>query len=172
MNAPVLSSQTASLRALVNRLVFCLLFAGMTQWFLPPSLKAERHWTGAVNNRWSNPNNWDPVGVPQNDEHLIIDHNVHTLMVNDLVDLRTPWLEFGPFSYQLNGNALILSSSTSARLDVNRENTLEVNCPLIFRSQTEFSVHSGDIDRQQLYLNGPIMLEGVELFLEPTAVNV
>jgi hypothetical protein len=58
--------------------------------------------------------------------------------------------------------------STSARLDVNSENTLEVNCPLIFRLETKGSVHSGGIDRQQLYLNSPLILEGVELFLEPT----
>src|SRR6266699_193436 len=60
--------------------------------FSAPSFGAGfRTWTGSESKFWSNPNNWSPVGAPQNGDILDFegfDQDVsNTSMMNDLVDL-------------------------------------------------------------------------------------
>src|SRR5687767_12768911 len=81
---------------------------------------AERFWTGDTgDNLWSNPNNWSPVGIPQDGDDLRFNKLCafpicpSVTVVNDLNNLRVGQLNFGGFSgevtYVVNGNPLRLT---------------------------------------------------------------
>jgi len=55
-----------------------------------------RTWTGADSPNWSDPNNWNPIGVPQNGETLYFQGNdSNESMVNDLENLSLTEMAFG-----------------------------------------------------------------------------
>jgi hypothetical protein len=65
-------------------------------WSALPASAATRNWKGNDSGYWSNPNNWDPVGVPQPGDDLQFGHvsDSNGSMVNDLPNLTVSSLDF------------------------------------------------------------------------------
>jgi fibronectin-binding autotransporter adhesin len=126
---------------------------------------------------WSDPNNWYPVGVPQNGEDLRF-HDVSfgvgddpPPMINDLIDLRVRSMEFIfsmqivnglSLNWQLGGNEVGITDSikhTGAN-----ESQLRINCPIKLLANASIENFdnraTGPCD---LYLNGAIDLNGHNL---------
>jgi autotransporter-associated beta strand protein len=105
-----------------------------------------RCWTGAVSGNWSNPNNWDPIGVPQNGELLRFDDGSRTTMVNDLAGLSLKAMWLFDHDYVLSGNPLTLSSAAGA-LDAfsgihmigGSSHSVTISCPLILGNDAVFA---------------------------------
>src|SRR6185503_4476241 len=132
---------------------------------------ADCSWTGNINGLWSNPNNWSPVGVPQNGDSLLLEKNSNTSMVNDLAGLVVSGLKFGSDTYRLSGNALILSNAFSILVDGTCCDSLSISCPLVFKKNTTF--RTGCTPGQKiLRLLGPLVLGNVDLDLSMTASDV
>ena len=69
---------------------------------------ASRTWTGSGgNNKWSTPNNWNPVGAPGNGDDLHIFASSATTD-NDLSNLQLDSLVIGSTT-KITGNAIVLS---------------------------------------------------------------
>src|SRR5688572_5964783 len=52
--------------------LLCLFAAGVLGWWASTAGGASRQWTGSGgNNAFSNPNNWNPAGVPQDHDILV-----------------------------------------------------------------------------------------------------
>lgn len=152
-------------RTLAGRITMLLLLAGAVLWLGRPLAAAERRWTGNASGLWSNPNNWDPAGSPQNGDRLVFEQNSNTSMVNDLVDLSVTSMEFVSHDYRLSGNALTLSSSTRALLDIHCMDEMLISCPLILRGEVD--IDSGCLpDRTRLFLFSPITLDNAEVFVD------
>src|SRR5882672_7072197 len=80
------------------------------------SRAADRAWAGGDHGdgRWSNPNNWNPAGVPQDGEDLEFadagfSGNVN--MHNDLAGLRTGYIQILGSNWTLDGNDLTLGDA-------------------------------------------------------------
>jgi hypothetical protein len=105
-------------RARIKFILFCLSIVGAGE-FVAPCSAATRQWLGHFSGSWSNPNNWDPVGVPQEGENLIFAGAAPPLqeihMNNDLVNLRVRDFLFCGAGWSLDGNELTLLD------DVNRD---------------------------------------------------
>src|ERR1043166_3552008 len=148
----IFSRQAGGLRALAKIVLLGLLLVGAAPWLAQPLHAAVRSWTGSLdNNLWSNPNNWDPVGIPQaNDDLGFYGGDVfHISSVNDLVDLAVSSVSFSEHDHELSGNPITITS-TSASLynghDVvtgNPSYTTIINCPLIFPNGGEISTGGG-----------------------------
>ena len=67
---------------------FCMLSIASLM-VMPASAGTERNWTGANSANWSDPNNWSPIGVPQNGDELVFGYvdDSNKSMVNDLTGL-------------------------------------------------------------------------------------
>src|SRR5215207_1831072 len=100
---------------------------------------ATRRWrVGLLGTLWSQPDNWDPRGVPQNGDVLIFDESA--LMMNDLEGLTLERLEFrsdDPIlgdDMTLLGNALTISPSQSGSSAIDNlygaSRTVTITCPL------------------------------------------
>jgi hypothetical protein len=89
-----------------------------------PALSATTYtWTGGQDNRWSNPNNWNPFGTPVDGDSLGFPPDVATTsLVNDLpmeLVLRAVVVTGG--GYSISGNRLVLTETLqggAARIDV------------------------------------------------------
>ncbi len=144
-------------RSLWLFLALCLLPAA--------ALAVERHWTGSASGFWSDPRNWDPAGPPQDGDRLVFDQNANTTMVNDVVGLSVTALDFSLRDYRLSGNAITLSSSTRALLDIHCMDEMLINCPLILRG--EVRIDAGCLpDRMRLFMFGTITLDNAEVDLD------
>src|SRR5215831_16273074 len=125
-------------------------------WLACPVSAVERYWTGNVSANWSDPNNWSPVGVPQNYDSLWFGYNddSHRTSVNDLVDLIAD-LFFSDNDYQVNGNALTLPAELAV---ANQPHSVTINCPLVIGGDVNIyvSASSGLIteNTSSLFLNG------------------
>src|SRR5262249_10845361 len=135
-----------------------------------------RTWTGSVNNLWSNPNNWNPVGMPQNGDYLLFDENSdNNEMVNDMVGLTVAGLSFSDESaffgtdHQLGGQTLSLTGDLYNGLShfgSSQGFTTVINCALIFTNLTYgvASISTGGSTghwtetTQDIELNGPITI--------------
>jgi len=76
-----------------------------------------REWTGSASGFWSNPNNWDPVGVPEEGDTLFFLVGSNTSMINDLPDLKLTGLTFDSHNYTLAGNPLTVGVRRVFRSD-------------------------------------------------------
>ena len=92
---------------MAKSILFCLAMACASS-LISPIWAANRSWTGNASGFWSNPNNWNPSGPPEEGEALIFGAFFNRSMVNDLVGLRLDSLVFDHFDYVLSGNALTL----------------------------------------------------------------
>lgn len=128
---------------------------------------AEREWTGQGGNRlWSNPGNWSPAGVPQNGEALTFPGCVFCggTVENDLPGLIVGSLYFRT-DYTLNGNALTLMDYIAIGNGTTTA-AVTLNLPIILGADCGFHVSWGDgvlDDRNNLYVNGPVNLNGHDL---------
>jgi hypothetical protein len=58
-------------RALAKQFLTILVALGALAWLATPGVAADKEWTGAASANWSDPSNWEPVGVPRNGDSLI-----------------------------------------------------------------------------------------------------
>ena len=86
---------------------FCMLSIASLM-VMPAGAVTERNWTGADSANWSDPNNWSPIGVPQNGDELLFGYvdDSNRSMVNDLTGLGVLYLSFANNDYQIDGNSL------------------------------------------------------------------
>lgn len=128
---------------------------------------AEREWTGLGGNRlWSNANNWSPAGAPQNGDALTFPGCVFCggTIQNDLTGLVVQSLYFRS-DYTLNGNALTLLDHITIGNGTTTA-AVTLNLPIILGADCDFHVSWGDgvlDDRNNLYVNGPVNLNGHNL---------
>ncbi len=136
-------------------LAFLLLFIASQ---FKPLLATNRSWTGNVSGNWSDPNNWDPAGVPANGDALSFESGSHKTMLNDLFNLSLEGLAFTDNSdYVLNGNPF---GFLYLNLDPGGSGSLTVNCSLIASNNAQISCEA-DIgvftqNRSDLYLNNTV----------------
>src|SRR5262249_27862253 len=112
-------------RALANSSFLGLLIAGALSWIGQPAHAIIRYWQEG-GTYWSNPNNWLPVGGPQDGDDLCFtDYSKITdpaPMVNDLTNLVVHSLTFDTFAngdyvtqdWDLSGNPFTLTGSLKA----------------------------------------------------------
>ena len=82
----------------------------------PRLTAASRTWIGSQDNLWSNPNNWNPAGVPQDNEQLVFgqDGQNRKQMINDLSSLVVGGVTVQQGSYSIGGAGLTLASGGSS----------------------------------------------------------
>lgn len=126
---------------------------------------------------WSDPNNWYPVGIPQNGEDLrFYDSGLGfgddpPPMINDLTGLTIRSMEFHftmqiinglSLNWQLGGNEIGITDSI--KQTGSSESELRINCPIKLFANASIenfdNIASGPCD---LYLNGAIDLNGHNL---------
>lgn len=112
-----------------------LWLAAMVIGTMPGSGAPRRDWTGQAGQFWSTPNNWNPVGTPQDGEELWFQQGACPTvnsMTNDLSNLRVHQLRFITRNYALSGNQLTLAAAqeTSGRIEVDDGSHITINCPL------------------------------------------
>jgi len=131
------------------------------------AMAAEREWTGLGGNRlWSNPINWSPAGEPQNGDALTFPGCVFCggTMENDLSGLVVESLYFRT-DFTLNGNPLTLMDHITIGNGTTTA-AVTLNLPIILGADCDFHVSWGDgvlDDRNNLYVNGPVNLNGHNL---------
>jgi hypothetical protein len=147
---------------LTNSILFCLAIAGVGS-FASPCPAAIREWVGDDGGFWSNPNNWDPAGVPQNGDNLEFEDiggTVAVLMHNDLVNLRTGHLSFVGGDWIVEGNEFFLGPShagTGGRVSV-ALGGCAFNGNLTLSADTTMELYTG-----VLRLNGTVALRTLDL---------
>src|SRR5690349_15650533 len=94
-----------------KRMSVALLLASVLLGLTPTLTAAERSWTGLASAFWSNPNNWSPVGTPQNGEDLVFAGPLNESMVNDLTGLSVQSLRLRERDFVLSGNTLTVLES-------------------------------------------------------------
>ena len=164
-----------STKRAVARVVFLsLLLASAPDWTSLTANATAREWKpGLSNNQWSNPNNWDPAGIPQNGDALVFNGNglisPDGMMVNDLVSLTVSSLTFGTqnaggeVDWNLSGNTLIVSQGIYLANDNGTD--VYIHCGLILAQNVAFSVSF--YSTEDLHVTGPIDLNGHTLSLTP-----
>jgi autotransporter-associated beta strand protein len=140
-----------------------------------PSDAATNNWRGLFNSAWSNPNNWEPAGVPQNGDDLNFEGGSATVplvMVNDLTDLTVNTLAFNGGAWELRGNELGIQSA----IKNNSDGLVEIKCAVRLEGTSTFSGWSGfDAKIADVRVSGPINLNGHLLRLmarEDTTVDL
>ena len=117
-------------RSRMGCILLLFLLAGFVLWPGQPLHAASRQWTGDDSGLWSDPDNWFPVGAPQNGDNLTfptVGPLDATSMVNDLTGRTVGTMTFTAGGYALNGNALTFSQGitdnhTSGGLNIVRCN--------------------------------------------------
>ncbi|HMJ92042.1 MAG TPA: hypothetical protein VK530_19630, partial [Candidatus Acidoferrum sp.] len=146
------------------------LFIAIGALVTPKCGAAVRDWTGGSSGYWSDPNNWNPVGVPQNGERLNIHQVAHKIMTNDLINL-TVNLDFEDHDFGLFGNTITLvggSFATAISLTECADSTVNIYCGLILGGDAKVLVGAGtDFSGStlELHLRGPVNLNGHTLTL-------
>src|SRR5882672_2712363 len=132
-----------------------------------PSQAASKSWQGGpFSPQWSNPENWDPPGAPQDGDELNFGSGsfVTQTMVNDLPNLIVQSLEFPSGNWRLDGNELGLRRIIS----ISGDGLVEINCAIrgeglatiLFQALSTLPSDSSD-----LRLNGAINLNGHSLVI-------
>ena len=150
-----------------------ILLAGMVGGLVPPAFATNRFWTGSVSANWSEPNNWNPVGTPQNGDSLYFDANSHTATVNDVINLSVNTLYFlQNTDFSVSGNTIKLSQLD---LQPTGSATVTINCALIFpASGSIFAAANVPLTSDNvgtLHLNGSITVNSGPLILEANAMH-
>lgn len=113
-------------------------------------------WTGDTSASWSNPNNWDPVGVPQNGDSLRFHGGKNRSTINDLVGLDGVALTFLDDSFVISGNPLGIRE-----IFLQSGGAVTINCQLILSETCTMNLNSDDL----LHINGNIDLNGYNLYM-------
>jgi hypothetical protein len=142
-----------------------LLLASAAHWFVQPLYAVDRHWTGSADNVWSNPNNWNPVGLPAPDDVLLFDSGGGDVFV-DLVDVTVDVMQFYSGTWQVTGNELLITNG----LDVighDPRTVLTFDCPIRLEgSATDIGISiwwGEENNPNQAFFRGPIDLNGHNL---------
>jgi len=131
---------------------------------------ASKEWRGTVfNSRWSEPDNWDPRGAPQDGDDLNFEASgfpnpQFPLMTNDLTGLVVQNLAFPSGSWQLRGNEL----GVRGAIGNSGDGLVQINCAIRLEGvgASSFSALSTlPSDTSDLRLTGPINLNGHTLVL-------
>jgi autotransporter-associated beta strand protein len=169
------SPRTAAFPAPANWLLFglvCLLAAHA----VTPLHGAQRFWTGLTSAFWSNPNNWSPVGVPQDGEDLIFQGSLNESMVNDLLSLRVNSLTLREHDYVLSGNSLLIDDRIDLPLVHNENYVVIINCVIRLGRDLTIAVGAGSglfiQNPNELHLRGEVRLNGHHLQLDATAASL
>jgi autotransporter-associated beta strand protein len=163
-------------RALAKKVLLGLMLVCVGHWLNTPLLAAERRWTGDANNLWSNPNNWDPVGTPQNGEDLeFSEFSLNRVVVNDLANFAVRQLRFRD-GYNVSGNTLSILEGIRLPLISGENYTVTISCGITLGADATIQVDAGsgniDTDPNELYLRGPIDLNGHHLQLRATVASL
>ena len=143
---------------------------------------ATRYWTGGgalvggVYQLWSDADNWDPHGAPQDGDYLILDSDAlffdPSSMFNDLTNLTVPLVSFHmlgvvELDWSLYGNTIILSNPTNAAsVEFHSDDTLHIHCGLRLESDAQVTiVNDLKPTEGEMHLDGPIDLNGHNLHL-------
>ena len=141
---------------------------------IQPLEAATKTWQGNnVSFAWSDPDNWNPPGVPQDGDDLVFQATVIAshfgLMINDLTNLSVGKLSFtvnalAGVDWQLTGNALTVREIRATHTD---DEEVYINCPLKLGGPGRFEVGYGSefFAEVGLHVNGPIDLNGFNLLL-------
>ena len=174
--SPSLAVRLASLtKDLVLRLFLASTLLYMT---LPANAQVFRLWTGSASASWSNPNNWNPVGLPQAGEFLWFESGGNTSMINDIPNLIVNNLGFVERDWVLSGNPLTLGGPggggivvASSRTDDSSFTT--INCALIINANDcEFKCEAFDGSDGRLRLNADVNLNGFNLILSASSKSI
>jgi len=138
----------------------------------------DRTWTGAVNNYWSEPGNWQPAGPPGNGDQLLFRAGGQRHdMINDLAGLSIRLLSFGfdgnDSNYRLSGNPLTLEppgAGANIFSYPDGSSGITINCPLIFPNGGRIHAEPMEIslifdDLAHIIVNGPVTVNQGELNL-------
>ena len=174
--SPSLAIRLASLtKDLVLRLFLVSTLLYMT---LAANAQVFRLWTGSASASWSNPNNWNPVGLPQAGEFLWFESGGNTSMINDIPNLIVNNLGFVERDWVLSGNPLTLGGPggggivvASSRTDDSSFTT--INCALIINANDcEFKCEAFDGSDGRLRLNADVNLNGFNLILSASSKSI
>ncbi len=173
---PISVAQSGGLFTHFGALVFIILAVIGTE----SAHATTRGWTGNSNNKWSNPNNWVPVGVPQDGEDLLLFGGDNSDMVNDLSGLVANSLNFGNSDTSIDGSTIFINSHPSTQFPyaINNQNderhVVTISCGIVLQSDATFITgftQPDALDRlgsTDLHLNGPIDLAGHNLTCRST----
>src|ERR1035441_4519960 len=171
---------------LVNSMKLAFWTACMTGLLAMPAFGTERTWTGAAGVNWSSPNNWSPVGTPQNGDDLeFLGNDSNDSMINNISGLIVTSLTFKENNYQLTGNLLTItvpdplnSSAIFNAATGGNDNTVTIYCSLYLPNGGNigtcgdatvpfFSAFTG-----HLILNGNIQIGGTLTLVSSPAFRV
>lgn len=141
-------------RTLLHVLLACLAGPGATE-----CVAELRSWAGSgfLIQEWSNPDNWDPHGVPQNGDELIFDNFTGGLMLNDLPDLTLQSLQFVSGSWQLSGNDF----GVAGHIGNGGDGEVIIHCPTKLQGPAIYAAFSDlPSDSSVLRILAPINLNG------------
>jgi hypothetical protein len=144
-----------------TRLFFCLCLAIAAN----TAQAGSRWWTGSASQFWSNSDNWDPTGVPQEGDLLILDRFsfFNTSMINDLPGLAVDGLLFNFHDFVLAGNTITVGFSSNGLRTVEAKgfesHSVTINCPLVLAGDTVFDSGNTSVSTR-LRLNAEIQLNG------------
>jgi hypothetical protein len=106
-------SAMVHLRRAVERFVFAMVFALPA--IVPAHAATTYSWTGTSSNAWSNPSNWNPVGVPANGDSVAFPSGAANLTnTNDLTGLSLLNMAFNGSGYTVGGNGVVLTNSLTS----------------------------------------------------------
>ena len=146
-------------------LLICCWLAGLVVGVVPGHGATVRTWDGHFGGSWSNPNNWNPVGVPENGDDLIFQITAEQpspvrTMHNDIVGLQIRKLFYCDDGWSLDGNELTLLDRMIGFITNTCNGSFTFFCPLELGDRA--IIHSG----KTLILRGNIDLNGNDLFLQ------
>jgi len=172
MKNPNLSSRAGVVHTLAKTTLLCFLSACAIGWLATSANAVGRGWTGSASGNWSNPNNWDPVGTPQDGEDLYFDISAVFFspdpMFNDLTNLAVRSLYFSAnadiitVDWELSGNTLDIAHDIT--LSASTTEHVYINCGFRLVGNTKFDV-DWSTDGSELHVNGPMDLNGHNLSL-------
>ena len=113
-----------------------------------------RRWTGAASALWSNPSNWNPIGVPASGDWIIFPPGASNLSnTNDLpVGTALANVAFSGSGYTVGGNGIVLTGALTG-------SGVTLNLPIDVQSNA-VSINGGMTINGVLSGTGPITMSG------------
>src|SRR5437016_5369736 len=116
-------------RGALGRLVSLgLVFGATVGWLMVANAATTRLWTGSIDNKWSNPNNWSPTGTPQPGEVLSFTSGGGSL-VNDLAGVVVEDMYFHGDTWELSGSEIVIGGFWVGEEHTSGA-TVFIDCPL------------------------------------------